>query len=202
TCGIFPALHPSLNFSPKTVELVEAVVSVLSWWRYLFINDKIESWCTYLLALTDHLSDTEFQDVVRRLSIVRSKKKELFVGRGQAARVLSLFARGLLTVPHEIVDALRDFSIEVLLFMMAKTGREETRKTISLYITNLRHVRPLLTGKDLVQMGYEQGPIFGSILRELKRARLDGLVTTVQDERELVRNRFPLATRPGDPQSG
>jgi tRNA nucleotidyltransferase (CCA-adding enzyme) len=192
TCGIFPALHPSLNFGPKTVELVEAVVGVLSWWKYLFINEKVESWCVHFLALTDNLSDEEFQEVVRRLSVVKTKKKDLLAERRQASRVLALFARGSLSIPHEIVDALTGFSSEALLFMMAKTGREETRKVISSFITSLRHVRPILTGTDLAEMGYQPGPIFGIILRALRNARLDGQVATAEDERDMIGKRFPL----------
>jgi tRNA nucleotidyltransferase (CCA-adding enzyme) len=80
--------------------------------------------------------------------------------------------------------------MEALLFMMAKTSREETRMAISEYITVLRHVRPLLTGKDLRDMGYSPGPIFSAILAALKAARLDGQVATRADELLMVQKTF------------
>ena len=77
--------------------------------------------------------------------------------------------------------------MEALLFMMARTARDATRISISEYITTLRHVRPLLTGKDLIALGYQPGPSFGMILTALRGARLDGEVVTKQDEIDIVR---------------
>ena len=83
--------------------------------------------------------------------------------------------------------------MEALLFMMAKTRREETRREISEFITNLRHVKPLLRGNDLIAMGYTPGPLFQTILKAVLEARLDSRVSTKDDERELVRALFPLS---------
>jgi hypothetical protein len=42
--------------------------------------------------------------------------------------------------------------------MMAKTGQTVTRRHISLYFTQLKDVKPLLRGADLIQMGIKPGP--------------------------------------------
>jgi tRNA nucleotidyltransferase (CCA-adding enzyme) len=42
--GIPQALHPALNFTQRIMELVESVIGVLSWWKYLFMKDQINSW--------------------------------------------------------------------------------------------------------------------------------------------------------------
>jgi tRNA nucleotidyltransferase (CCA-adding enzyme) len=63
---------------------------------------------------------------------------------------------------------------------------------ISEYITALRFVTPALSGKDLALMGYEPGPVFGSILAVLRDARMDGKAATKEDEIRLVREFFPL----------
>jgi tRNA nucleotidyltransferase (CCA-adding enzyme) len=46
----------------------------------------------------------------------------------------------------------------------------------------MRYVKPVLRGGDLVSIGFPKGPLVGDALRELKSARLDGLVTTREDE--------------------
>jgi tRNA nucleotidyltransferase (CCA-adding enzyme) len=86
----------------------------------------------------------------------------------------------------EIVIALGKFSMDSLLFMMAKAGRENIRRIISEFITRMRYVRPIMTGTDLKEMGYEPGPIFGSILNSLREARLDGSVTNLEEEKKFV----------------
>jgi len=53
------------------------------------------------------------------------------------------------------------------------------------------HPQRVLTGNDLLAMGYVPGPRFSEILRALEDAQLEGLVVTREDAAELVRRRFP-----------
>ena len=55
-----------------------------------------------------------------------------------------------------------------------------------LYLDELRHVRPLLDGNDLIAMGVPRGSRVGEILRALLDARLDGLVSTREEEETYV----------------
>jgi tRNA nucleotidyltransferase (CCA-adding enzyme) len=189
--GILRALHPALEFSARTKELVESVFGVLSWWKYLFLKDEVDTWFVYLLALTDSAGDTDVEEALNRFSIPVPKVKRLTLDRAEGRRVLNLFTRGQLQRHSEIAGTLRRFSMESLLFMMAKTSREQTRMSISEYITSLRQVTPLLSGKDLGALGYKPGPIYGSILAVLRDARLDGRVATREDEIQMVRSLFP-----------
>jgi tRNA nucleotidyltransferase (CCA-adding enzyme) len=48
-------------------------------------------------------------------------------------------------------------------------------------------VRPVLTGRDLLEMGVPEGPRLGELLQHLRRAKLDGKVLDAEDERRMVR---------------
>jgi poly(A) polymerase len=52
---------------------------------------------------------------------------------------------------------------------------------------------PLLTGTDLIGMGYEPGPQFSAILHMLEDAQLEGRLGSQADAMEMVREKFPLA---------
>jgi tRNA nucleotidyltransferase/poly(A) polymerase len=52
----------------------------------------------------------------------------------------------------------------------------------------------LLTGADLLTMGYAPGPRIGEILRLLEDAQLEGVVTSRAAAETFVRERFPLAS--------
>ena len=52
----------------------------------------------------------------------------------------------------------------------------------------------LLTGADLLAMGYAPGPRIGEILRLLEDAQLEGEVTSRAAAETFVRERFPLAS--------
>jgi poly(A) polymerase len=51
---------------------------------------------------------------------------------------------------------------------------------------------PLLTGADLIGMGYEPGPQFSRILAVLEDAQLEGRIRSQQEAMDLVRLTFPL----------
>jgi putative nucleotidyltransferase with HDIG domain len=50
---------------------------------------------------------------------------------------------------------------------------------------------PLITGADLIELGYQPGPLFSQILHTLEDAQLEGLVTSPEDALRLVREQFP-----------
>ena len=56
------------------------------------------------------------------------------------------------------------------------------------------HPPRLLTGADLLTMGYAAGPRIGEILRTLEDAQLEGEVTSRAAAETFVRERFPLAS--------
>ena len=47
-----------------------------------------------------------------------------------------------------------------------------------------------LSGGDIVAMGVPEGPRVGEVLRELLDARLDGVVESEEEERELAARRI------------
>lgn len=49
---------------------------------------------------------------------------------------------------------------------------------------------PLLSGRDLIDMGLAPGPLFGEILRAVEDAQLDGHITTYEEARGMVKKRW------------
>jgi poly(A) polymerase len=52
----------------------------------------------------------------------------------------------------------------------------------------------LVTGEDLIEMGYEPGPLFGEVLEEVRDAQLEGEVTTEQEAQSLARQKAEALT--------
>lgn len=191
TLGVLAGLCPGLIFNQKISDLVDAVSGVLSWWKYLFLTEKTQAWKVYFMALTNSLDDRAIESFAQRLSVPSPTAKEFTKERRELRWILNLLDRGKLSKPSEIFSVLSKLSMESLLFMMAKAGREPIRRAISEFIITMRHVRPMMTGRDLKEMGYEPGPIFSSILNSLRGARLDGFVKNLDDEKKFVKTFFP-----------
>ena len=58
------------------------------------------------------------------------------------------------------------------------------------YLESLADTAPELTGGDILAMGVPEGPTVGRLLRELLYARLDGEVTSLEEERRFVLSRI------------
>jgi poly(A) polymerase len=54
--------------------------------------------------------------------------------------------------------------------------------------------RPLITGQDLIDAGYEPGPLFKEILETVEDAQLEGRVASREAALELVKREFPRFT--------
>jgi poly(A) polymerase len=51
---------------------------------------------------------------------------------------------------------------------------------------------PLITGRDLIEAGYEPGPRFKEILAAVEDAQLEGRLTSREAALEFVRREFPV----------
>ncbi len=104
--------------------------------------------------------------------------------RDAAVRLASADVR-----PSEADDLLSAYD-EHALRASALTAGDAAAAWVRRYLDDLRHIRPLLDGHDLLALGVEKGPAVGKLLRALRRARLDGEVVTREDEVAYVRGQL------------
>ena len=57
---------------------------------------------------------------------------------------------------------------------------------IDQYLTTWRKIWPVTTGNDLLRMGIQPGPMYREILSSLRKAWLDGIITTYDEEIQLL----------------
>ena len=188
--NLFHFLHPSLKFDEQAQVLFEQIHHVISWFDLLFLEQQYERWLIYFYGLIDFLKEGEIEDLCRRLAMNEKLKKTTMERKLQADQALlqifSWINGDRRPKRSEIYDILDPLSTESKLFMMAKTTQIETRRYISLYFTQLKDTKPLLRGRDLIQMGMKPGPSIKKALTGLLKARLDEQVITRQDEMEYI----------------
>ncbi len=188
--GVLTAIYNPMLTNSRIYALIESVSAVLSWWKYLFLDDKIQSWMVYYLALTDSMDEKSFEGALQRLSIAPGHAFSMINERAKLKSALGILDRGRLTKPSEIFKLLDESALESLLYIMAKTTREQTRRTVSEHIIHYRNVKPLMNGSHLKSLGLAPGPLFGTILGYLRDARLDGITRTIEDEQQLLSKHF------------
>ncbi len=184
--NLFPLLHPHLRFDEERMRLFEQIHQVINWFDLLFLEERYDRWLIYFYGLIDGLSETHTIELCDRLMMNERLKKKVLEGREQALQSLLQFfswnQQGREPKRSEIFALLDPLSTEVKLFMMGKTTQPTTRRSISLYFTQLKDTKPLLRGSDLIQLGMKPGPLIKKSLETLRKARLDEEVKTREDE--------------------
>ncbi len=74
-------------------------------------------------------------------------------------------------------------------------GYNFTRKKIVELPTSEIHPAPLLSGDDLIQAGYEPGPLFKAILTAVEDAQLEGQLRSKKQAMQFIRREFPQNVR-------
>lgn len=88
----------------------------------------------------------------------------------------------------EVYLYLKNVHPVVLLYGAASARHRESRRWFIRYALSLLPIKGVLTGKDLMAMGCEAGPLVGELLEELRLERMDGNVITREDEVRYIKN--------------
>lgn len=190
-CGILPVLAAKMRLDHKIEELFQRLHDVISWYRLSFLDEPLVRWWVYFLGLLSCLWPKDLEEAWTRLEIPAAERDRIVWTYHHSEEFLQWFLRLPDHSPSDIYRALQPFSPEELLFIMAKTQREEIRRAISHYLHRYRHVQTELQGRDLKALGIPPGPVYREILDKLLDARLDGKVKNRQEELALVHEKYP-----------
>jgi tRNA nucleotidyltransferase (CCA-adding enzyme) len=189
--GIGPSIHPKVSLDRKQVSLLGDTSEVLVWFSLLFLDEKVEKWGVLFLALLDPLSPEEASAFAAELGVGRRVREWVRISRFEAEEPIQRLLTSRAVSRKMIHDCLSPLPNEVILYMMAKTKHADIKRYISLYFTQLKNVRPLITGKDLQSLGYAPGPEFRRILDEILERKFTGELRTKAAEMSFVLSHFP-----------
>lgn len=140
---------------------------------------------TYLALWAYRLTEADAMDCIGRLKMP-----------GWAARAINEVQRLKRSLKpladpasrsNQIYHALQGFPPDVVTAVALASDSSLVRRRLELYLRELQHVSISLDGRSLQAMGVPAGRKMGQILRALHDARLDGEVSSLEDEKELVR---------------
>ena len=201
-------IHPDVRLDNTEMTLLERARDVLAWYQLLYAEEKVESWLVLFLSISDQLKDDEALEIGKKLGITGKHRMDVLRARADAIKALNVmqmkltpagFKQGKALRPSEIYHHLKPLPMEDVLYIMAKTKLDDTKKAISNFITHLKECKTLLHGDDLKRLGVPEGPIYSEILSQLLEKRLDEKIKTKADEEKLVKEIMEQADHVGVP---
>lgn len=184
--GLLHSLHPDLLSTPDREKLCEQIRECVAWMRISGCVEKVEEWIIYLTALLDGVGEEKVLLFSQRMNCPASIRSRLLQGQKSRDTLRALYREPGMT-PSRLYTLLSPFSPEPLLFLMAKAQEITLKRAISSFLSTLKGVKVSVTGHDLVRVGIPPGPRHREILSQTLTARLDGKVTTKEEELEFVR---------------
>ena len=197
--GILAGIHPALS-QTKAVERFAALAQE-------FNRDPINepgadkspgnpSTLCYLAALTYPLTPGDAEGVISRFNMPAGWAR--VVRDTVELRLLEprLAAKSILA--SQVVELLESYTEAALLTVARVTDEPPAAQWLERYLGELRYSSPELDGRDLLALGVPEGPLMGEILKELRNAKLDGGIRTVEDERRVVREILELGGQIGN----
>ncbi len=174
--GLLKNIHPLLQLTTNIKKLFVETEKVINWFQLLYLDEKLDNPTLYLLALLNHIQDTQAEIVLERFNFSRKQIQFFLSLRNKIQSTMNQLhswhkKEEKLSSLYFILEPL---PLEGQLYLMAKIQKEELRKYISYYITHLRNISTQISGQDLKELGLKPGPLFGRLFQQLKAAQIDG----------------------------
>ncbi len=193
--GILAQIHAPLVWLPETAVSYARVPALLTdpEWRAA-LRGESPAFVYFALWLVGLSPDVQGGSMAR-LRVRKDTREDV----AAASRLLALLQDVREDAsPGEVEKALRPFPPRVLLVGRAAVGAGPVANLLEAYYREWRHVKTVVNGNDLRAMGYKPGPHFAVWLDALLAARLDGRVSTREEELALLPSIIHAAPAPED----
>ncbi|MEK6201639.1 MAG: CBS domain-containing protein [Desulfobulbaceae bacterium] len=193
---LWPDLKPNLKIDRRFNHILNQAEQALSWFHLLYLDEPCPAWQVYLLAIMGRSKGAELSAFCLRFQLPAKTREFLLQQKVTADKISHILYRRSAIRRSELYWLLGELSNVGLLYLMAIARKNEIKKGVSLYVTELRKARTQLTGADLKAMGYPPGSQFKTALNELLTARLDGVVQSREEEVAFIQQHLPPQKTP------
>ncbi len=183
--GALQCLHPALSLDSQWWKRVNIA---LRWHSDFDPQSKsIASWLLILELLLLPLSGSDRITVASQLHLPDLTQVRFRVFTAAQSQLAALKDP---SSPSQVVTCLKPYDLP-LLIELAVCADVVLRQQIWRYLTHWQTVKPLLNGKDLIELGYRRGPEFKTILDAILAATLDDVMQTRDRAIAWVQTHFP-----------
>jgi tRNA nucleotidyltransferase (CCA-adding enzyme) len=182
--NLLKVIHSKLQLTANIESLLQSLNDTLTWFDLLFLNEKYDRGIIFTMALLDGLKQDEILTALERLMVSVQVKDKIIQDRSSTQDILRRLKP---SSPIEIYHLLEGRTLESILFAMASSQDNESKKAISQYLLELRTIKPIAKGSDLIALGLKPGPVFSEIFSKILNEKLMKRLNTKEEELEFAK---------------
>jgi len=180
-------IHPRLSYSYELKSQFYRIRNNYDWFRERFRKEAISLFRLYFGALLFSLPRDAISEAGEKFNLSLKFLAQLKSVKSRSEEVVRILSSPEKVAPSHVYSLLRGIDIEIILIIMARSDSDLAVSRIRRYLTEYRIIAAEVNGGDLKNMGIPPGPAYKKILDELLSARLDGRISSRDEELSLVR---------------
>jgi len=183
-------IHPKISLSSKIIKLLIKIsgLSLFQSVPLLTDNASFDTTLLKLMAIFDGLNEEEAKEASENLALTKEYTEAIIASKTKLSNALKAISDKSIT-PSGIYKALNGLPTQTLFFGAFKAFDEDTILKMFIY-SLMENEKPLITGKDLKELGYPEGSQYGEILEDVFYAQLDEKVMTKQEAIEYIQQKY------------
>lgn len=183
---IWPFILPEANIEDETVEILKRLPGALASMKAVSF-DEVNSWLVYLAVLM-RMTGCKAAIIDERLRLTKEEYRTLDELLCDCPDAIERISGAAPMKMSEIASVLRSLSNEGYTYILASAATDLVRERIKNYLARSRHNKLLINGEDIKKLGYRPGPDFKKALNAARDARLDGLVSSREEEIRFIQD--------------
>jgi tRNA nucleotidyltransferase (CCA-adding enzyme) len=183
---ILGQIHPDLEWSPAHAERIRSAREFNPDPGWGLAGDGRGLVTGISVWLAGHPYDV-LRGILDRLNFPKREAVLILAARQAADRLAALPEE---VSPSRVTELLEDVPEPALVGAMLQSN-EPARDRLGLYLAEWRNIQPETDGGALRGRGLPSGPRYREILRALRSARLDGKISTAEEEARLLETLLP-----------
>jgi tRNA nucleotidyltransferase (CCA-adding enzyme) len=181
-------IHPYMRLHRELGAVFKAIDDACAWYQQHSPRRRsVEKWLIYLMALFEDVSSDGALYFCNKFELKRGERLRMMSYKKSGRRVLKTLNSKRKILPSRIYRLLEPLSHEVTLLLMAASHSDIGKGRIMEFFHKYNGMRPSAKASDIKALGVKAGPHFAKIMDKILMKKLDGMLTSREEELEYAK---------------
>ena len=182
--GVLKELSKDISFNEGKARLFENLRKMIIWHKITAPNEKVDYSIPYFAAFLWNMPFEKAKNILEKWCPPENEKRLIFLIFDEAVKVAKKLEK--VQKNSEIYELLKNYPNEFLLFLGAYNP--ELKKKISYFILKLKSTKNVISGRDLLELGFPQSKIMSFTLKKIFHKVLDKEIACKEEALEYIKS--------------